>query len=71
MKNTPVGVSLNIWRLGRVRNTKFNMNVSNEMLLNATKCQGSSLYRFRVIKGKLTRDVKITPTQIRGKKYGQ
>ena len=25
----------NIWRLRRVRDTKFGMNVSNEMLLNA------------------------------------
>ena len=32
----------NIWRLGRVRDTKFGPNVSNKMLLNAAKCQGYS-----------------------------
>ena len=39
--NTSVGVFPNIWRLGQVRDTKFNTNtdVSNEMLLNAVKCQ--------------------------------
>ena len=41
--NTPVRVLPNIWRLGRVRDTIFGTNVSNEMLQNATKCQG---YRF-------------------------
>ena len=40
--NTPVWVLPNIWRLGRVRYTKFGRNVSNEMLLNAAKCQGYS-----------------------------
>ena len=28
--NTPVWVLPNIWRLGRVRDTKFGMNISNE-----------------------------------------
>ena len=39
--NTSVWVFPNICRLGQVRDTKFNMNtnVSNEMLLNAVKCQ--------------------------------
>ena len=50
--NTPVRVLPNIWRLGRVKDTKYGTNVSNEMLLNATKCQGYSFYRFLVIKGK-------------------
>ena len=36
--NTPV--LLNIWRLGRVRDTKFGTNVSSKMLLNTAKCQG-------------------------------
>ena len=36
--NTSVCVLTNIWRLGRVRDTKFGMNVSNETLLNAVKC---------------------------------
>ena len=52
--NTPVLVLPNIWRRGRVRDTKFGMNVSNKMLLNAAECQGYSLYRFKVIKGKPT-----------------
>ena len=44
--NTPVWVLLDIWRLGWVMETKFRMNVSNKMLLNAEKCQGYSFYRF-------------------------
>ena len=48
-KYTPVWVFL--WW---VRDTKFAMNVSNEMLGNAVKCQVCSFYRFWVIKGKLT-----------------
>ena len=59
--NTPVWVLPNIWRLGRVRNTKSGMNVSNKMLLNAAKCQGYSFYRFWVIKGKPTEGVKLPP----------
>ena len=52
--NIPVWVLPNIWRLRRVRNTIFGMNVSNEMLLNVAKCQGYSFYRFWVITGKPT-----------------
>ena len=52
--NTPIWVLPNIWRLGWIRDTKFGTNISNEMLLNAAKCQGYSLYRFWVIKGKPT-----------------
>ena len=44
--NTTVWVLPSIWRLGWVRNTKFGMNVSNKMLLNALKFQGYSFYRF-------------------------
>ena len=51
IKNTPFWVLLNIWRLERVRDIKFGMNVFNKMLLNAAKCQGY-LYHFWVIKGK-------------------
>ena len=54
VQNTTVWVFLNIWRLRRVRNTKFGRNISNKMLLNAAKCQGYSFYRFWVIKGKLS-----------------
>ena len=50
--NTPVCILPNIWRLGRVRDTKFRMNVSNEMLLNAAKCQSYSFYCVWFIKGK-------------------
>ena len=52
--NTPVWVLPNIWRLGRVMDTKFGTNVSNRMLLNAAKFQGYSFYRFWVIKRKPT-----------------
>ena len=37
--NTSVWVFPNIWRLGQVSDTKFNTNASNEILLNAAKCQ--------------------------------
>ena len=37
-----------------ILNTKFGTNVSNRMLLNATKFQGYSFYRFWVIKRKPT-----------------
>ena len=66
--NTPVWVLSNIWRLGRVRGTKFGANVSNRMLLNATKFQGYSFYRSRVIKRKPTGaggGGKITPASPR------
>ena len=59
--NTAVWVLLNIWRLEQVKNTNFGMNVSNKMLLNATKCQGYSFYGFWVIKGKPTGGVAPTP----------
>ena len=39
----------NSWRLGWVKDTKFDTNVSNEMLLNTAKCQGHSFYCFWVI----------------------
>ena len=57
--NTP------IWRLGRIKNTKFDTNVSNEMLLNAAKCQGYSFYRFWVIRGKPTGEIKLPPCALR------
>ena len=49
--NTHVWVFPNIWRLGRVMDTKFGTNVYNRMLLNAAKFQGYRFYRFWVIKG--------------------
>ena len=62
---TTAWVLPNIWKLGQVRDTVFGAIVSNKMLLNATKCQGYSFYCFWVIKGKLTGNGKIPPTQIR------
>ena len=61
--NTPVWVLPNIWRLGRVMDTKFGTNVFNRMLLNAAKFQGYSFNRFWVIKGKPTGgwEVKLRP----------
>ena len=49
IENIPVWVFSNIWRLRRVRNTKFGTDVSTKLLLNAAKCQGYSFYRFWVI----------------------
>ena len=54
IRNTLVWISPNILKPGRVRDTRFGNNVSNEMLLNTAKCQGYSLYGFWVIKGKPT-----------------
>ena len=71
--NTLIWVLPNIWRLGRVMDTKFGTNVSTRILLNAAKFQGYSIYRFWVIKGKPTRGGGIPlptpppPTQIRVK----
>ena len=62
VRNAHVQVFPNIWRLGRVMDTKFGTNVTNKMLLNDAKFQGCSSYRFWVIKGKLTRrGVKLPP----------
>ena len=44
--NTPIWVLLYTWRLGRIRVTKFGVNVSNEKSLNAEKCQGYSFDRL-------------------------
>ena len=60
IENNPVWVLPNIWRVGKVRDTKFGTKVSNEMLLNAAKYQGYSFYSFWVIKWKPTGG-KITP----------
>ena len=47
--NTPVWVFPNTWRLGEVGDAKFNMDVSNEMLLNGAKCQSYGFYHFWII----------------------
>ena len=60
--NTPLWVLSSILRLGQVRDTEFGPNVSNKILLNASKCQGYGFYRFWVITGKPTGGGgKITP----------
>ena len=63
VRNTPVWVLPNIWRLVQFRNTKFGANVSNRMLLNARN--------FQVIKGKSTGagGVKIRPPHTDYGKY--
>ena len=61
IENNPVWVLPNIWRLGRVMDTKFGTNVSNRMLLNAAKFQSCSFYFFWVIKGKPTGGQKSLP----------
>ena len=72
-RNTPVWVLSNIWRLGRVRNTKFGTNVCTKILLNDAKCQSYSFYYFCVIKEKPTGGDKLLPplppTQIRVKYF--
>ena len=45
IRNTPFWLLLIIWRLGRVRDTKFGTNFSNEMLLNPAKW---SSFKWRV-----------------------
>ena len=57
--NTSVWVLLKIWRLGRVRDTKFGTNFSDKMLLNAARCQGNSFKSFWVNKGNPTGGVKL------------
>ena len=52
--NTPIWVLPNIWRLGRLRDTKLGKNVSDKMLLNAAKRLGYSFYHFWATKGKPT-----------------
>ena len=54
IRNTPIWVLSNNWRLGRVMGTKLGTNVSSKMLLNAGKFQGYSFYHFLGIKGKPT-----------------
>ena len=62
IENIPAWVLSNIWRLEQVMDNKFGTNVSNRMLLNASKFQGYSVYRFWVIKGKPTGGgIKIPP----------
>ena len=48
----PIWVLPNIWKLEQVRNTKFGMQVSNRLWLNAAKSQGYSFYHLCVVTGK-------------------
>ena len=64
IRKTLVWVLPNIWILGQVMDTKFGVNVSNDMLLNAAKFQGFSFYRCDV-KGKPIGGGKITPHPLR------
>ena len=54
IRNTPIWVLPNIWRLGQIRDTKVGTNTSNKMLMNTWKCQGYSIYIFWVVKAKPT-----------------
>ena len=70
IRNIPVWVLPNIWRLGRVMGTKFGANVSNRMLLNAAKFHGYNFYRSWVIKRKPTEGNSQTKIkQLMNKKY--
>ena len=65
IRNTPVWVFPNIWRLGWGMDTQFGTNVCNKMLLNAAKFQGYSFYRFWVIKENPTgKGVKLPPPRL-------
>ena len=51
-KYTPVWTFPNLWRLMRVRDTKFSAIITDKVLRNSEKCQDCSFYHFWVIKGK-------------------
>ena len=71
-RNPEIGNTLrfaNIWRLGRVRNTKFGTNISNKMWQNAAKCQGYSFYSFWVNKTKPTGGGDYPPAPRLGLRY--
>ena len=52
--NNPVWALPNIWRLGRVKNTKFGAKATKKLLLNPAKFQGYSFYYFWITKEKPT-----------------
>ena len=60
IRNTPICVLLDIFRLGQIKITKFGTNICNKKLLIAAKPQGYSFYCFWVIKGKPTGRCKNT-----------
>ena len=45
IRKIPVWVLRNMWRLGKIKNEKFDTNFSNKMFMNAVKYQGHSFYR--------------------------
>ena len=49
IENTPAWIFSNIWKLKQVWDTKFRLNVSNEKLVSAVKCQAYSFCNFRII----------------------
>ena len=51
--NTPVWVLPNILRLWRVRDTKFGMDVSNKILLNAAKSQDTAFTMSELLRKNL------------------
>ena len=51
--NTPVWVLPNILRLGQVRDIKFGMDVSNKILLNATKSQDTAFTMSELLRKNL------------------
>ena len=59
--NTPVWVLPNVWRLGRVINTKFGTNVSNRILLNAAKSQDYTFTLLELLKENQLGGGKINP----------
>ena len=67
--NTLVWVLHNIWKLGRLMDSKFGRNVPKKMLLNAAKCQSSTIAVFESLREN-HQGVKLPPlTQIRVKTY--
>lgn len=60
--NIPVWILSNTWRLSQVNDAKFDMNISNEKLLEAAKCHIHRSDHFWVNKWKPTGSSKNTPT---------
>ena len=61
IRNIPVWVFPNIWRLRQVRDTKYGTNDSKGMLRDTVKSQSYSFYHFWVIKEKPTEGCKNAP----------